>query len=890
MRVHWHFVAIVGLVTTCRAQVSITELHASCSAGAKSDGGCQLDTSLLQRKITRDTMSHELVNSFQGAHSECSAEALIATDAPLDESGFQWVAESCCHEDMKRFVSRAVDSLNLKVCNEGGLSGIVPFYACPEVPASYGALLTELAEASSPTNKCHWLAASTDSCTPPDPECAVITSKPAPAPEPVITGFFGLSAANPLALVRAPEAAGAIQTELASMLEVSRGSVNVVIATSTMGMSLLSEASTFTSLQAGIAAMHVPNCTVYAVFSVQDTSASLLQTGAIDVVRLQTLLRSLSWPDFFLKLVASLLVVAPSAHGVRVTDRSYCVRGSACERDAIEPPIVHKPWPAAVASIPGGTSAPTTGPAPASTATPAPAASSVPPTTTEATTNVPTSTLAPGTTTTTSSTGLVPAMLTCADDPSWQKPCENWVKKGLVESKCALSWAPGKCPKTCGACTLCSESDMGAWSDWSVCSATCGGGGRSRSRSPGKCTQGPFTESEQCNLQACIGDACSGLVDSPEVRIINENNAVIENLAIQKTGATPAIYVEGSSNVIIRNIHITHSGQPRVSGDNAGVGIHFKNSPNIRIENVKVELSRINPYLKDASPKCVSAYCGPLPLSMAFSYNIRGDDSPGAKMYNVHVSGGSTGIWMKNCPDSNVSHFKAENPHGANAVGGRGQCLQVVYSDRFVLEDFHCFVDNEIAFTEDTINIWSSNHSIVRRGLIDGGNAPNGVGLIMEKSSFGNVEDVDITHNGNGAFSAYGAEGVNFLRCRARSNHGLYASCASGRGYCIDWQGTNHCDGGTQRFDERGNVWYAGDYNAGTGKGQHTAQALNNQINQGLLYDMTGWDKNKKVCKSIGLTDWELAGSANAKGWSVVDAALEDFSLRIPYIPVGCAA
>lgn len=483
----------------------------------------------------------------------------------------------------------------------------------------------------------------------------------------------------------------------------------------------------------------------------------------------------------------------------------------------------------------------------------------------------------------------VPTLLTCANDPSFQKSCSHWEKKGLVERKCSLSWAPTKCAKTCGACNLCLESDLGAWGEWSACSASCGGGGRTRSRDPGTCTQGPFTESEQCNLQSCKASPCV-LKDSAAIVIRNQDNAVIENLKITSSGTAPGISVEDSKNVTIRNVQIFHAGHPRVGPYGSGVGIHFHNSPNIKIEDVKVEFTRINGYLKDANPKCASTYCGPLPKSMAASYNIRGDDSPGARLYNVHVIGGSSGVWMKNCQDSLVSHFKAENPHGANFVGGRGQCLQVVYSDRFILEDFYCFVDNDIGFTEDTINIWTSHYSTVRRGFIEGGNGPNGVGLIMEKSSHGKVEDIDVTHYGNGAFSAYGAEGDVFMRCRAKSNHGLYKSCMSGRGQCTDWEGTNHCDGDDERYDERGNIWYAGDYNANTGNGQHEEKSFNNKIVQGQIYDITGWHKTRKRCESIGLEDWELNGAANSKAWALTDVSVGDFTLRSPYVPIGCAA
>ena len=179
---------------------------------------------------------------------------MIGHDAALDESGFQEVAVSCCHEDMKAFISRAIDDLNLKVCDEGGLSGVVPFYACPEATVTYSALQAELSGATASGGTCHWLAPVADACTPPAAECAVTISQP--GAEPAVTGFLGLTASNPLELVRTSGVADAVKSELASALEVSLDNVNVVIATSTMGLSLLQGRSVFTSLRTGQARPH----------------------------------------------------------------------------------------------------------------------------------------------------------------------------------------------------------------------------------------------------------------------------------------------------------------------------------------------------------------------------------------------------------------------------------------------------------------------------------------------------------------------------------------------------------------------------------------------------------------------------------------------------------
>lgn len=345
------FVAIISLVTTCWAQALGTGVPSICFAGGHSCIAGQQASSLLQKQSLSKSSAVDLTEeTLKGASTEthgletsCSSDAVIARDAPLDEDGFQQVAASCCHQDMKEFVRRTIYDMGLKVCDEGGLSGFVPFYSCPVTTLTFAGLEAELRDA--PTSTCRWLALSGTECTPPAAECAVIISRPAPAPEPAVTGFFALAASNPLELVRNTGVVDTVKSELAGALGISSENINVVIATSTLGLTLLQGNPVFTSLITGTAWAPEPNCTVYAVFSVQDTSASFLQQmrkQPIDVAQLLSILRSFNWPDFFVRLVAALLRVAPRANGLEVTDRSYCVQGSTCERDAIKPAIETK--------------------------------------------------------------------------------------------------------------------------------------------------------------------------------------------------------------------------------------------------------------------------------------------------------------------------------------------------------------------------------------------------------------------------------------------------------------------------------------------------------------------------------------------------------------------
>lgn len=76
------------------------------------------------------------------------------------------------------------------------------------------------------------------------------------------------------------------------------------------------------------------------------------------------------------------------------------------------------------------------------------------------------------------------------------------------------------------------------------------------------------------------------------------------------------------------------------------------------------------------------------------------------------------------------------------------------------------------SWPEDNVNVYQSTNVTIRNGLIDGNNAPNGVGVIFDGgTATGLVEDVDAVRMGNGCFSAYdGADGSVFRRTRCLDN------------------------------------------------------------------------------------------------------------------------
>jgi hypothetical protein len=489
--------------------------------------------------------------------------------------------------------------------------------------------------------------------------------------------------------------------------------------------------------------------------------------------------------------------------------------------------------------------------------------------------------------------------------------CEAWV---VDKGHCHKDWAISDCEESCGICRVCTPGKFG---DWSACTSTCGGGGQYRTQDPGDCGDDfKITEQQQCETQNCDpGDECT-LSPSPPL-LITEDNAVHENLLIKSSGKEAAILLFGAANVVLRNIKIVHEGSARNQYQNntlgiwlseSGEGIYFRNAPNILIENVHVSLVRPspNPFASD-SEVCAKEYCGPFPFDMRYAYNIWGQYSDSPTLSNVYVTGGSTGFWCQECPDGKVSHYKAENLHGPFP---RGQCFQVVSSPRFVIEDFTCVQDNEIAFPEDDVSLWNSSYAIARRGLIKGGNAPNGVGIIMEMSDNVVVEDVDVTLVGGTCFSAYGAKNVTFLRTRAKDNH-ADGGCLEGKGYCKDMNGNwpnsityvgdetvpdKTCcgDEAEQRCDTKGGIWFAGDYTADQAGGKHTGMgAADVAVKQGVFYGMTAIESeasysNVGTCVDINMDYWATSAANRQESYILKDFKEEDFTLREPFEPTFC--
>ncbi|HSI06742.1 MAG TPA: hypothetical protein VLC93_19790, partial [Myxococcota bacterium] len=99
-------------------------------------------------------------------------------------------------------------------------------------------------------------------------------------------------------------------------------------------------------------------------------------------------------------------------------------------------------------------------------------------------------------------------------------------------------------------------------------------------------------------------------------------------------------------------------------------------------------------------------------------------------------------------------------------------------------EDFSVQGDLATTWSEDNVNAYQSDGVTVRRGLIDGNNAPSGCGVIADAgSSHMLIEDVDALNQGNACFAAYTgstpSDDVRFRRVRCKDT---FCGSVAGRG------------------------------------------------------------------------------------------------------------
>lgn len=215
----------------------------------------------------------------------------------------------------------------------------------------------------------------------------------------------------------------------------------------------------------------------------------------------------------------------------------------------------------------------------------------------------------------------------------------------------------------------------------------------------------------------------------------------IENLHITSTTGD-GLAIE-HDNVTVRNVWVEHEG---------GRGIYIK-ADGVSLKDIHVSYTGA----PESGENSTSAHT-----------NIECYQGANLDVERARLDQGSSGIYLQSCADSHLQWIEG---HDFRGPFPRGQVVQWNASDRGVLEDFSV-VNPPGSWPEDNVNVYKSYDAVIRRGLIDGNNAPNGVGVIFDGGdSTGLVEDVDAVRMGNGCFSGYaGGEDVTFRRTRCRSN------------------------------------------------------------------------------------------------------------------------
>ncbi len=224
------------------------------------------------------------------------------------------------------------------------------------------------------------------------------------------------------------------------------------------------------------------------------------------------------------------------------------------------------------------------------------------------------------------------------------------------------------------------------------------------------------------------------------------DNQVIQNLLITASTGN-GVTVTSHTGVTIQNCEIHHV---------TGSGIGFSNANNLHITNCLI--------INDGAPAS-----GQNPSTNLC--NISGQYSTGLVFTNLKLVRGSSGIRVLSCPGA---HFSFLEGHDFRGPYPRGQLVQFDKSDNCILEDFSCENPPSTSWPEDIVSVFQSSSATVQRGLVDGNNSTNGVGIMFEQSggvgSGGLCQDVDAIHQSDGCFSAYPGTNVVFNRTRSRDN------------------------------------------------------------------------------------------------------------------------
>jgi len=128
------------------------------SASFIADAKAELDdTAANVREVDHKAPNgQETVQTFAGVNPSGAA-------APLTNEGYLAVADRRCQTEMKQFIERLIFHLNLQICDDPGLAGIVQYHTTPHRPQSFDKLTADLLADSLP--RCRWLAPKSETCT-----------------------------------------------------------------------------------------------------------------------------------------------------------------------------------------------------------------------------------------------------------------------------------------------------------------------------------------------------------------------------------------------------------------------------------------------------------------------------------------------------------------------------------------------------------------------------------------------------------------------------------------------------------------------------------------------------------------------------------------------------
>jgi len=154
---------MVVLTVLLALQLASGTASPTCESGGSAPGQALLQTH--RKEPTKQKIFQHISQLPQGEGSKTDVvlASLSGTSginpsgaaATLDEVGYGAVADRCCQAEMMQFIERTLINLDLEVCEEAGLRGIVPFHTCPHPPQSFDKLTADLLQDS--TERCRWL-------------------------------------------------------------------------------------------------------------------------------------------------------------------------------------------------------------------------------------------------------------------------------------------------------------------------------------------------------------------------------------------------------------------------------------------------------------------------------------------------------------------------------------------------------------------------------------------------------------------------------------------------------------------------------------------------------------------------------------------------------------